>query len=120
MLRGIPRSDLVAAYRAADLFLLTSQFEVAPLVLIEAMAASCPFISYAVGNALELEGGLVVRGPKMMAETVNTLLRDDRDRQQLGARGKAFQRRFLEWDAIIDRYEQLYTSLVGEQKRKVN
>ncbi len=118
MLRSVPRADLIAAYREADLFLLTSRFEVAPLVLVEAMAAGCPFISYAVGNAAELDGGLVVRGPKMMAATVSAMLQDDRKRRSLGESGKEFQRRFLEWDVILDRYERLYTSLVDRKKGK--
>jgi len=118
ILKSVPRTDLVAAYRAADLFLLTSHFEVAPLVLVEAMAAGCPFISYAVGNASELDGGLVVRGPKMMAERVRALLQDDQERRRLGERGKAFQRSFLEWEAIIDQYEHLYTSFVDGRRQK--
>ena len=44
----------------ADLFLFPSTIECAPLVILEAMAAGVPWISYDVGNVRELDGGLVV------------------------------------------------------------
>ncbi|MDR7485172.1 MAG: glycosyltransferase family 4 protein [Armatimonadota bacterium] len=112
LLRQVPRSDVVTAFCAADLVLLTSRFEAAPLVLVEAMAAGVPFVSYDVGNARALEGGQVVAGPEAMAAAVADLLGDDARRRALGDAGRNHQRRALEWETIVGQYETLYASLV--------
>lgn len=114
LLRGLPRAEVVAAYREADLFLLTSAFEVAPLVLVEAMAGGLPFVSYAVGNVSDLAGGVIVRGTEPMAQAVRSLLADEGRRQALGRAGQDMQRRALEWDRVVDRYEALYTQLIRQ------
>ncbi|MDR7521397.1 MAG: glycosyltransferase family 4 protein [Armatimonadota bacterium] len=116
LLQHVPRSDVVAAFCAADLVLLPSRFEAAPLVLVEAMAAGVPFVSYDVGNAKALEGGQVVAGPEAMAAAVADLLGDDARRRALGGAGRAHQRRALEWETIVGRYEALYTSLVARRR----
>ena len=115
LLRQVPRADVVAAFLDADLVLLTSRFEAAPLVLVEAMAAGVPFVSYDVGNARALPGGVVVHGPAGLPGAVRDLLADEARCQGLGAAGRDFHRRTLEWDAIVDRYEVLLTSLAGRR-----
>jgi len=112
LLRQVPRADVVAAFLDADLVLLTSRFEAAPLVLVEAMAAGVPFVSYDVGNARALPGGVVVRGPAGLPGAVGDLLADAARRRGLGEAGRDFHRRTLEWEAIVDRYEALFASLV--------
>jgi len=116
LLRGLPRAEVVAAFREADVFLLASRFEAAPLVLVEAMAAGIPFVSYDVGNARELAGGIVVGWRRAMAEAVRDLLGDPARRHELGERGREMQRHDLEWERLIDRYEAFYTALVGSKQ----
>jgi len=115
LLSGVPRQEVVAAFSEADLLLLTSGFEVAPLVLVEAMAAGVPFVSYDVGNARELAGGLVVAGRKAMGGAVRVLLEDQDQRRALSRAGRA-QARGLEWETIIDRYEALYAGIVDRKR----
>jgi glycosyltransferase involved in cell wall biosynthesis len=115
VLRGIPRIDVVSAFHDADVVLLPSAFEAAPLVLVEAMAAGVPFVSYDVGNARGLPGGLVARGPAEMADAVRGLLADEERRRALGRAGQEFQRRALEWDRIVQQYETLFASLVARR-----
>jgi glycosyltransferase involved in cell wall biosynthesis len=113
--RGVPREDVVAAFLDADVVLLPSRFEAAPLVLVEAMAAGVPFVAYDVGNARMLPGGLVVGGPADMADAVGGLLLDESRRRALGKAGEDFQRRALNWDTIVEQYEALFTSLIRER-----
>jgi glycosyltransferase involved in cell wall biosynthesis len=120
MLQGLPREEIVAAFLDADLFLLTSAFEVAPLVLVEAMAAGVPFVSYDVGNARALAGGVVVKGPREMAAAVRDLVGDDERRGALGRAGREVQRQALDWETIVDRYEALYASLVAGKRGTVH
>lgn len=117
LLRALPRADVVAAFLEADLVVLTSRFEAAPLVLVEAMAAGVPFVSYRVGNAPALPGGVVVTGLTEMVQAVRDLLSDDARRRALGHAGREYQRRMLDWEAIVDRYETLFHSLVARRQR---
>ena len=57
-LRDIPREDVIAAFKGADVFLFTSKKEVAPIVILEARAASLPFVSLKVGDIDK--GGIVI------------------------------------------------------------
>jgi glycosyltransferase involved in cell wall biosynthesis len=57
-LRDLPREDVVAAFKASDVFLFTSKKEVAPLVLWEARAAKIPWVSWSVGDACSHHDGL--------------------------------------------------------------
>jgi len=51
---ALSRPDTVAAYHAADLFLLPSNIECSPIVLFECMASRTPFLSTEVGNSAEI------------------------------------------------------------------
>jgi glycosyltransferase involved in cell wall biosynthesis len=129
LLLKLPRADVVAAYRAADLFLLGSAIECSPLVLFEAMAAGTPFVTLDVGNAAEIvrwgagagrvlpterrARGRVGGRPQDMAVAIEELLADETERLRMGQAGRqAWEQRFT-WSKIADRYEQLYAQLVG-------
>jgi len=58
--RNLPRAKVISAFKQADVFAFPSQKEVAPLVGIEAQAASTPWVSLPVGNMGDLLGGVVV------------------------------------------------------------
>ena len=122
-----PRKDVVAALRAADLFLFGSNIEYSPLVLYEAIASATPFVSLACGNAAEIaswsgggviaptiqkEHGYVYGDPGSFAETINQLLADDERRISLARSGfRSWQENFS-WENIAKQYETLYLDLV--------
>lgn len=123
-----PRQDVVAAYQAADLFLFGSNVEYSPLVLFEAMAAGLPFVTTACGNASEIiawsgggvlvpsnrrEDGTVHASPADFSLAVESLLSDSDRRARLGRSGREAWRSRFTWDAIAQKYEKLYTSLVN-------
>jgi L-malate glycosyltransferase len=127
LLLDAPRSETLAAYKAADLFLFGSRLECSPLVLFEAMAAKTPFISTDCGNAGEIAawtgGGIIIPGsrsghgtvtadPRDMARAVETLIHDRARRESMAQAGfNAWKERFT-WDHIVDQYERLYEALV--------
>jgi glycosyltransferase involved in cell wall biosynthesis len=63
-----------------------------------------------------LPGGVVVAGVNDMAQAVRDLLADDARRLALGRAGQEYQRRVLDWEALVDRYEALFHSLVARRQ----
>jgi glycosyltransferase involved in cell wall biosynthesis len=127
LLLNPPREEVVAAYHAADLFLLASNLEYSPLVLFEAMASRTPFLTLACGNAAEIaawsgggvvaptrqeEGGFVDGDPVEFALEIDQLLSSPERRSQLAAAGHhAWLQRFT-WEKLVQEYEKLYSCLV--------
>ena len=89
------RADVPELLAAADVFVLSSASEGAPLSILEAMAAGLPVVASNVGGIAELveDGvtGLLVppADPVRLAQALARVL-DDRDlRQRLGTAGRA-------------------------------
>jgi glycosyltransferase involved in cell wall biosynthesis len=50
----VPNRDAPLYYRAADLYLMPSEEEGFPRVLLEAMAADCPFLAFDIGGVRDI------------------------------------------------------------------
>jgi len=57
LIKNPKRKDVVGYFKNSNVLVSTSQKEVAPLILLEAMACSIPWISTNIGNAENLKGG---------------------------------------------------------------
>ncbi|TVP48880.1 MAG: glycosyltransferase family 1 protein [Gemmatimonadales bacterium] len=87
------REDIRPYLQQADVFVLASDSEGAPLVLLEAMACGTPWVSTPWGAAAEIpsgECGLVVpaRDPARLAAALSEIMADDARRLQMGARAR--------------------------------
>ncbi len=111
LLPDLPRKDVVAAYKDADLFWFGSEIECFPLVILEAMASKTPWLSTNVGNLSELPGGIVA-APDHMARKANMLLNSKSLTRRLGDTGFDEWNSRYTWKHIVDQYEELYLSLV--------
>ncbi len=131
LLLDVPRSETLAAYKAADLFLFGSQLECSPLVLFEAVASKTPFISTACGNAEEIAtwtgGGVIVPSKqsgngtitaevRAMAMIIEELLFDQHRRETMAEAGFNAWREQFTWGHVADQYERLYETLVEKEK----
>jgi glycosyltransferase involved in cell wall biosynthesis len=113
ILLDVPRSEVLSAYKAADLFVFCSQVECSPLVLFEAAAAGTPFISTAAGNASEIAewtGAGVVVSQEQVAGEIEKLWGDEPERRRRADEGRAAWLREFTWDEIATRYERVYTA----------
>jgi L-malate glycosyltransferase len=110
-----PRGEVVSAIKEADLMVSTSRKEANSLALLESMAAGVPWVSFDVGSARENSGGIVVRNLDDMRQMVSELLRSPELRRSLGAAGRAQIVAKHNWDSIVDQYEQVYESAVGQR-----
>lgn len=93
-LGSFPREDLVAAYKAADLFVLPSLAEGLPLVLLEAMSfGKCVIATKIPGNADVVKDGwngvlVEPKNPRELAQKIDWLLADSALRERLGSQAR--------------------------------
>ena len=125
------RLETIAAYKAADMFLFSSNIECSPLVLFECMASKTPFLTTDVGNSAEIvewsNAGMLLptakdaKGFSMAdvrgsAKMVEDMYNDGILREKMRESGfRVWQERFT-WDKITRTYEALYHKLLFEEK----
>jgi glycosyltransferase involved in cell wall biosynthesis len=112
---GAAAHDVVAAYRDADVVLLTSISEAFPYSVIEAMSCERAVVASdvgGVGEALEECGTLVrPRDVEGFANAVRQLLDDAPLRTRMGRRGRARVLEEFRLDGSIAAYLELYRRL---------
>ena len=112
---GVESENVLAAYHAADVVVLTSVSEAFPYSILEAMSCAKAIVSTDVGGvreALESNGSLVAPGDaEALAAEVRKLLDDPALRATLGARARAAIVEKFRVDHTIARYLDLYTEL---------
>lgn len=122
-LRDIPREDVEAAFNVADIAIFTSLKEVAPITILESMAAKTLWISMDVGNVKELFGGVVIcngnhdkNGYKVFkdsvyddyAYTAHEYLDSDGLLTASGLDGREMIEKFYNWDVICEQYYNVF------------
>jgi teichuronic acid biosynthesis glycosyltransferase TuaC len=85
-LDGLSRKEVALAMNAADVSVITSMWEGAPVVVKESLACRTPVVSVAVGDVSAVVAGLpgcaiVPRDPEALARAVGSALRAGRDAQ---------------------------------------
>ena len=109
----VPRTELAAWFRAADVVAMPSRSESFGLVAAEAQACGTPVVATGVGGLRTVvadgRSGVLVRGhdPRLWARTLTDLLADDERRLALGvgARRHAEQ---MGWDAAASAMLKVY------------
>lgn len=111
------RKNVPELLASCNLFVLPSESEGLPNVVLEAMAAGLPVIATAVGGVPELiqDGvtGLLVpsREPKELSASILRLLRDEELCGRLGRAGRERVVRDFTFDRLINVLKRLYTEL---------
>lgn len=110
-----PRTDVPALLSAADFAVLSSHTESGPLVLVEYIAASLPFVSTLVGDigramhALGVPGFVAPGDPQALATGLAELLELDRtERHERGARGNVLLRQHWDLNTVMPRWYSAY------------
>lgn len=116
------RRDIPDVLGAADIFVLSSDYEGNPLSVIEAMAAGLPVVSTAVGGVPELlqngkEGFIVQPGRvEEFSEAMVTLLNDSTLRRTMGTAAAVRARENFDVSAMVRAYEELYDEIPAKSR----
>jgi len=86
-LENVPREETLSAFSTCDCFVLSSEREAQPIVLLEAMSFSRPWIARNSGCISEMPGGIVVQSTTTMAEAMQRIASDSKQRAKLGKLG---------------------------------
>jgi glycosyltransferase involved in cell wall biosynthesis len=117
------RSDVPEILNAADVFVLSSDYEGNPLSVMEAMAAGKPMICTAVGGVPELvEDGCGLLVPPLdaeaLSEAMNLLLENPSARKSMGEKSARRAVERFDLRVMTEAYEDLYKELVaGDRSR---
>ena len=120
------RADVPEILNAADVFVLSSDYEGNPLSVMEAMAAGKPMICTAVGGVPELveDGcGLLVppRDAQALSKAMSHVLENPSARKSMGERSARRAVERFDLRAMTEAYEALYKKLVaGDRSRWKN
>jgi glycosyltransferase involved in cell wall biosynthesis len=106
------QQQIAERMRAADVFVLSSEFENLPVVLLEATASGLPIVATDVGGVPEIvddTNGILVppRDPAALAEAIETVADREFDRDALAARAR--DRYGIE--AVGRLWDEIYSSL---------
>ncbi|GAA3780036.1 glycosyltransferase family 4 protein [Streptomyces chiangmaiensis] len=107
---GLLGEELVKAYADADAFVLASDKEGMPLVVLEAMAAALPVVATDVPGTRELVAGtglLAKPEPAALAESIDAVAADPVLRHRLAV-ASAERARSYSWEAVARRVEDVY------------
>ncbi len=120
--QDVPARELAKLYRAASLFVLSSNEEGLGIVLLEAMASGLPVVSTRCGGpetvVTEGQTGFLVPvgdAPALVAR-IGTLLDSDAMRRAMGAAGRRVVVERFSLDAAASPFLQTYDELLARER----
>lgn len=114
------RQDVPLLLAAADVTVLTSDWEGLPIAILESLAAGRPVVACDVDGVREVlghgGGRLVSAGnAQAVADALNALLRDGQSREAEANLGRATLRRLFDPADMIEAYDQLFRVMLSEK-----
>ncbi|MDE7160891.1 MAG: glycosyltransferase [Muribaculaceae bacterium] len=107
--------------RYADAFLLPTDYEGLPIVIIEAMANGTPVVASAVGGVPELLDGntgfAVENNPDAMAERLRRIFNDEECRKKMSESARQTYEKTFTDGKMTDGYLRIYTKIHEKNKR---
>lgn len=122
-LTDIPRQDVVAAFKSANVFAFPSQKEVAPLVVLESMASGLPWVAMKVGHISTLAGGKTISSPgpnvrgfliydkhsySDFVDYLDEILSSTDLQKEYGEAGRKMVEDQFDWSSIVEKYHKVF------------
>ncbi|MGW5683287.1 glycosyltransferase [Nonomuraea sp. NPDC003754] len=118
---SVPRDEVPALMRSADVVVTVPWYEPFGMVPLEAMACGVPVIASAVGGHLDTVAGCGVLVPPRRPQALARALRDVLDHPdraaQIGAAGARRARERYGWPHVAEQTEAVYLSVLGDRVR---
>jgi glycosyltransferase involved in cell wall biosynthesis len=119
-----PRADTEHFYRAADLFVLPTQYEAFSLAMLEALAAGIPVVTTRVNGVDELfdatcPGIIVQRTPDSVGAALLRLARSSKLREEMGRAGVALAHEYT-WERSVEGLLDIYRDLLQRRPAPVH
>ncbi len=114
----VNNDELIAAYKRADVFVMSSVYEGCPTALLEAMACGKPAVATEVGGIPQVinssKAGTMVppRNPQALAEALVELLDNPTEMKKMSSRGKEYVNKNCTWDTISEKHLKLYNAFL--------
>lgn len=109
-------TELLQAYRSADLFVLPSLSEGLPTSILEAMYFGLPVVSTDIPGVRDHFKGIALlvppRNEHALSDALCTLLSDNGVSQDLSHRSKTLINTGYTWDLVAKQYERMYADLM--------
>jgi glycosyltransferase involved in cell wall biosynthesis len=110
-------SDVAPWYRRADVFLLPTSYEAAPLVTYEAAASGLPLLVTRVNGVEDLirdgvNGWFVARDAGDVAARLRRLASDSELREKMGVAARQDSLEYS-WSRVVERYIELYREITS-------
>ncbi|SNR93401.1 glycosyltransferase [Blastococcus mobilis] len=118
---AVPRADVPAWVRSADVVLAVPWYEPFGITPLEAMACGRPVVATAVGGLVDTVVGGVTgelvppRDPARLGEVLAALLADDERRASYGAAGVRRARARYRWSRVVADTETVYRQAVARR-----
>jgi len=104
--------EKLEAYIDADVYVLSSFYEIFGITVLEALACGTPVIvtdRCGIANVVDGQAGLVVPYEKdQLRDGLLHMLNDERMRLQFGEKGKSLVREKFDWEKIVEQIENTY------------
>jgi glycosyltransferase involved in cell wall biosynthesis len=115
----IPNQELPKYYAASDIFLLSSEYDNFPNVILEAMSCKLPVVATNVGGVnTQIEhqvNGLLAENHNAegLAQAINTLAENKENRQKIGEinRNKVLQT--YNWESVGKKLLEVYKQVLS-------
>ncbi len=113
-----PWKDAMVIMKSSYVVVVPSRMDSLPTTIKEAFFLKIPVVGTDVGGIPELiknnETGLLVppNNPQKLAESVNKLLENKQNADQLANSGYEFVKNNMTWDVILPKYIELYENLL--------
>lgn len=115
--KNISREETIGLFRNSNVFVFPTEKEVAPLVILEAMAAELPWVSCDVGSVPGLQGGRCIMAARnamyeslidsrvkgLFASAINDLIH----KPAIAKSGRLQIEREMTWDKVLPQYESV-------------
>jgi glycosyltransferase involved in cell wall biosynthesis len=117
-LGNIPNAAMYSSI--ADLFVLTSNYEGLPIVILEAMSMGKPIVASAVGGVEELvqndvNGYALENNAELFAEKISYVLENQQVYDRMSAKSKEIYEKDFTVDKMVGKYKEVYTKITGKK-----